>query len=237
MNRILEIETQVYKEFLNIKKSRGRPRSLQGILEKTLKLKELKQEFKLQIDKLKYRVEHHTLEQVLKIYETIKNQVKESIKILDETPVLEDKRPTVDSLVSNNTYIVPLLKTLAKNAIDRQRHLHPLKPLPRPNPLPEPKMPTETFDLKTATALVQPYDGSPGGLAAFLDAANLLNELTASTHQTVAVKFLKTRLTGKARIGLPDTAITIKLVAENVEQRCAIKVAPETIIAKLEPNM
>lgn len=95
------------------------------------------------------------------------------------------------------------------------------------------KMP-DPFDIKTATALVQTYDGSADGLDAFLDATSLLNELTTAAHQPVAVKFLKTRLTGKARLGLPEDATTIEAITQDVKNRCASKTTPENITAKLK---
>lgn len=93
------------------------------------------------------------------------------------------------------------------------------------------KMP---FDFKTATSLVQPYDGSPGGLDSFVDASNLLQELTEAANAAVAAKFLKTRLTGKARIGLPEGANTIALIVQDVKNRCQDKTTAESIQAKLK---
>lgn len=90
------------------------------------------------------------------------------------------------------------------------------------------------FDFKTATSLVQPYDGSPGGLDSFLDASILLQEITVPAHAEVAAKFLKTRLTGKARIGLSEQANTIAQIIEDVKTRCQDKTTAESIIAKLK---
>ncbi|XP_062541140.1 uncharacterized protein LOC134209173 [Armigeres subalbatus] len=81
--------------------------------------------------------------------------------------------------------------------------------------------------------LVQPYDGSAEGLDAFLDATNLLEEITANNMVPRAIKFLKTRLTGKARLGLPENLNTIDELAQNVKQRCANKITPDNVVAKL----
>lgn len=233
MNRLHEIESCVNKEYLNITKSKGRPRSLQGILEKTNSLTELEKEYKSVLTKIYKRIEPEIAQALLNNYEQIKYQVKTSIKILDETPV---GGVNINSQVKSGE--VPTLESLAKNAIDeellqRLKLLRQPRPLP-PRPLPKPKMTNDTFDIKTATAIVQPYNGSPEGLAAFIDATSLLNELTTDAHQGIAVKFLKSRLTGKARLGLPDTALTITQVAQNVKQRCASKTTPENVVAKLK---
>lgn len=64
------------------------------------------------------------------------------------------------------------------------------------------------FDIKTATALVQPYGGSADGLEAFIDAKNLLAEIIDANQIPTTVKFLKTRLTGKARLELSTNTNT-----------------------------
>lgn len=93
---------------------------------------------------------------------------------------------------------------------------------------------TMAFDFKTATALVQPFDGSANGLDSFVDSANLLKELTTTDQQSVAVKFLKTRLSGKARLGLANSANTIEAVIIDVQARCKVITSPDDIISKLK---
>lgn len=46
------------------------------------------------------------------------------------------------------------------------------------------------------------YDGTPENLDAFVDAATLLKDYVAADQVATAVRFLETRLTGKARLGL-----------------------------------
>lgn len=89
------------------------------------------------------------------------------------------------------------------------------------------------FDLRQATSLLQPYDGSATGLDAFIDSAKLLGELIQPTHMAMAVKFIRTRLSGKARSGLPDTLVTINDIIDHVKNKCRDIAIPETIIAKL----
>lgn len=93
---------------------------------------------------------------------------------------------------------------------------------------------SETFDIKTATAIVQTYDGCAENLYAFVDAANLLKELTKPEHVAMAIKFLRTRLTGKARQGLPENIITIGALIADVKTRCADTITPQSILAKLK---
>lgn len=91
-----------------------------------------------------------------------------------------------------------------------------------------------TFDIKTATALVQPYNGEPEALESFLDSTNLLGELMGADNQPMCVKFLRTRLTGKARMGLPENLASIQALVENVKTRCATKATPADLMAKLK---
>ena len=90
------------------------------------------------------------------------------------------------------------------------------------------------FDLKTATALIQTYDGASAGLEAFVDSANLLAELTPQAHIATAIKFIKTRLTGKARLALPAEPQTIGEVIDTVSRICRSGETPEMVLAKLK---
>lgn len=89
------------------------------------------------------------------------------------------------------------------------------------------------FDLRQATSLMQPYDGAAAGLDAFIDSAKLLGELIQPTHMAMAVKFIKTRLSGKARSGLPDTIVTIDALVDHVRTRCQDTATPDSIVAQL----
>ena len=89
------------------------------------------------------------------------------------------------------------------------------------------------FDIKTATALIQPYDGAPAGLEAFVDSVILLAELTPQVHIATAIKFIKTRLSGKARSALPAQPLTIQAIIDAV-QVCKSRETPDTILAKLK---
>lgn len=94
----------------------------------------------------------------------------------------------------------------------------------------------DSFDIKTATAIVQMYDGCSQNLQTFVDGASLLKELTKPAHLEMAAKFLRTRLTGKARQGLPDNAKTIDTIVSDVETRCAEIISAQNILAKLKAS-
>lgn len=91
------------------------------------------------------------------------------------------------------------------------------------------------FDIKQASTLVEVFDGNPEKTEAFVDAANLLIELTPANQHPTLFKFLKTRLAGQARQALQgqlndDPA----LLVQSVEQKCVSRQTPETIIAKMK---
>lgn len=87
------------------------------------------------------------------------------------------------------------------------------------------------FDMKQATAIVPMYDGTPDDLYAFIDAINLLAELTAVENTATAVKLVKTRLTKKARLGLPNNLADLADIANDLKTRCnsEIKASEETV--------
>lgn len=98
-----------------------------------------------------------------------------------------------------------------------------------------PKMPPpeENFDLKNAIALVQPYDGSPQQMEAFVDAVSLLSELIKPDQMLTATKFVKTRLSGRARLALPTNVATLQGIIDAVSNNCKSTESPDTVLAKL----
>lgn len=91
-----------------------------------------------------------------------------------------------------------------------------------------------TFDIKTATALIQTYDGSPSGLDAFIDSVALLGDLTPAALTATAIKFLKTRLNGKARTALPPNPQSLNEITDAIKQACKSSETPDTLLAKLK---
>lgn len=102
----------------------------------------------------------------------------------------------------------------------------------------KPKMPDQlaqaTFDIKTATAVISHYDGSAENLDAFIDATNLMKGLTPASQHASLIQFIKTRLTGKARLGLPAVLATVDDLIADVKKRCEEKISPDSITAKLK---
>ena len=90
------------------------------------------------------------------------------------------------------------------------------------------------FDIKTATSIVQTYDGAADNLDTFADAANLLKDYIGEGELETAIRFLKTRLTGKARLGLAEHLNTIDAIVDDVKARCAEQLTPDNILAKLK---
>lgn len=205
MNRLRFIEDETKREYQNLKKSINRARTLQGILLKSEKLKDLRKEYKTVLHSFQYRLSPKDWQLEVAYYEKLKSVFEDCQKILD------------------NSKILPTFKSIAKTVIICNRLKNsPVKPVTMP------------FEIKEATALVQTYDGSADGLGAFVDSVNLLAELTPDDQVPTAIKFLKTRLTGKARLGLPEAIKTIDALAQDVKRRCASKITPENITAKLK---
>ena len=89
------------------------------------------------------------------------------------------------------------------------------------------------FDYKQASSLIQPYDGNASNLDTFLDSIRLLKELTPDALIPTAISFIKIKLSGKARLCLPENIATIEQLEDIVRARCEDKTTPENIIAKL----
>ena len=96
-----------------------------------------------------------------------------------------------------------------------------------------PEAAAAVFDIRQATSLVQPYDGNAENLDSFIDSICLLNELTPEALRPMMIRFIKTRLSGKARIGLPDNIVTIEPLIEIINAKCEDHTTPENIISKL----
>lgn len=244
MNRLRTIDEYVRREHTNLLKNIKRPRSLQGILEKGEILKDFLNEYKSVLNKNRRCLSDTQWNDEVKIYQALKARYMECTKILENTQILKNtqistpSKPTLKSVANSIIFCKRLSGNFRtwENSPTVSITSNPT-PISKQNPttisiMPS-ETPNETFDIKTATALVQPYDGSAEGLDAFLDATSLLEEITANNMVPRAIKFLKTRLTGKARLGLPENLNTIDELAQNVKQRCASKITPDNVVAKL----
>ena len=92
----------------------------------------------------------------------------------------------------------------------------------------------EDFDIKTAATLVQLYDGNADSLENFLGSANLLRKLFPKDTKQILVEFLKTRLTGKAQLGLAPNITDFETLIQDVKSRCQEKINPDKVIAELK---
>lgn len=121
-----------------------------------------------------------------------------------------------------------LLVESKRNTVTMEPPAAPVAPLPQVNPA------LNSFDIKTATALVQNYDGSFTGLDTFIDSVSLLSDLTPQEHIATAIKFVKTRLSGKARSALPPNPQTLVELTNAIKQACKSLETPESILAKMK---
>lgn len=119
----------------------------------------------------------------------------------------QNLREYEDSLTSSE---LTFLAKAARNAISEIRFIleRKLEDFNNQYKMALPVAAAAVFDIKQATALIQPYDGTHSGLDTFIDSVKLLNELTADALKPMAIKFIKTRLSGKARLCLPDNICT-----------------------------
>lgn len=217
-NELVKIQELIQKEYLNLNKSKNRPRSEQNILEKREILNKLINKYKLLLKSLESNLTTSDWNNEIETYNTLKQKYTESIKILDETTVLEPKRTKIK------------FKTLSKTIILFRRLTTLITKMP-------------TVDIKLGTALVNTYDGCSEKLNAFIDAVALFNdtvdaEFAAATaaQKTAATetvfKFIKTRLTGNARQAITG-AQNLNEVLTKIKNQCASKITSDNLKAKL----
>lgn len=79
---------------------------------------------------------------------------------------------------------------------------------------------------------MQPYNGAPELAEACVDSIRLLAELTTPAQMETAVKFVRTRLSEKARLVAAELN-TLNLIADAINQHCTTRETPESVIATL----
>lgn len=151
------LKTEINREVINLKKSKKRPRTLGGIIEKEESLKDLFTKFKTNAAKLQHTEgteEWLILQENLKIVEA---QVKEGLDILVKTEITENKntgRPRIVSTgnpTDTNSLTVPLTNNTKKcssttnlkllGEISGTQEMHNDNPNPEPQPSPKPNPP------------------------------------------------------------------------------------------------
>lgn len=60
------------------------------------------------------------------------------------------------------------------------------------------------FDIKTATLLIKPYDENVDETDSFIASILLLDEITSVEQKLIMLKFVNTRITGKAKYAITD---------------------------------
>lgn len=99
-------------------------------------------------------------------------------------------------------------------------------------------------DVKLGTSLIPIYDGNTANLDGFIDAVTLFEttvnqafEKGTADQKTAAsntvLQLVRTRLTGKARQALAANQ-SLKQLLDAIRVRCASKVSPDSVIAKLK---
>lgn len=231
MNRILAIEGHIENEYSNLKKSINNAKLLETVIQKEQLIDNLFQEYKdlLKLHRKQFE-QVGTWNERYDSYEVIKTRVEICKKLLATSKISTRSSKVKFKTIAKTVVILNRFRPYIVNSSTKIKFRTVAKLIILLNRF----LKMAEFDIKTATALVHPYDGSTEGLEAFIDSASLLNELTAATHKQLAAKFLRTRLNGKARLGLPETANTIELIIDNVKQRCQEKISPDSIIAKMK---
>lgn len=95
------------------------------------------------------------------------------------------------------------------------------------------KLTTMSFDIRTATSLLHTYDGKENETEAFIESMELLDELTQAEHKGIMVKFIRTRITGKAKSVLTDDIKTVAQIKAKLKEKFTVKLSSDAILAQL----
>lgn len=112
------------------------------------------------------------------------------------------------------------IKQIIKQKLQENSQFEPKRSTVTMAPPVAPEAAPKPFDIKTATALINTYDGSPSELDAFVDSVSLLSDLTDQEHIATAIKFIKTRLIGKARSAFQPNPQTLVDITNAIKQAC-----------------
>lgn len=106
MNRLRVIDEHVKREHANLVKSAKRPRSLQGILEKSETLKDLFNEYKLVLNKNRHYLSETKWNDEVEIYQEFKVRYMECAKILENTQISTTYIKTFIQVCSQLNYLL-----------------------------------------------------------------------------------------------------------------------------------
>lgn len=93
---------------------------------------------------------------------------------------------------------------------------------------------TMAFDIRTATSLLKTFDGKEEETETFIESINLLNELTIDDHKPLMIRFIKTRISGNAKLAITDDINTVKDIVRKLRQKFSPKLSSEAIMAQLK---
>lgn len=182
----------------------------------------------LNLIKSKKELFQKNIEEFKEIFNLIKVTLsdEETNKYVDVYQNLKSKRDIAYAILDTSPKVPPnfKFKEIVRKALKQERANKIFK-----------------MDIKTILNIIQPYDGNPEGLDAFIDSIQLAKDLIKPEHAPTLLKLAKTKLTGKARLGLIAEANNLDALIADIRQRCKDTTTPENIIAqmkalKIKPN-
>ncbi|XP_055644547.1 conserved oligomeric Golgi complex subunit 3-like [Toxorhynchites rutilus septentrionalis] len=229
-----KLRKEINREFVNLIKSKGRPRSLEGILSKSNKLKEQSILFEAYTKKLEHRGNDETWSELVNDLVTIQFQVKESLKILDETPIIQTSCRS-----RKHTSTLELLKARRTSVSDEKLN----------TPILELKLKTRSaenltmqnqaayeFPMVTAIQCIPEFHGKSEELQPFFMQIDYFsNAFPENADQKPLLNVVYTKLKGEALMRLHDiqgdTWANVKL---NLKNSFQLEKSIGTIIKEIE---
>lgn len=229
------IRKEVNREFTNLQKSKGRPRSLSGILEKTQRLQELANKFEANAQKVQHRANINDWNELTDSLFVVQFQVKEAVKILNETPIIQGNNKARGSLQtlrslrtqrraseSGNTLKVP--------SLGHEKKSHSAEDL---------TMPGEDryqFPMVTAIQCIPEFHGKPEELRPFtIQVDYFAKGFPENANHEPLLNVVYTKLRGDALIRLQEIQETTwAKVKENLEKAFHLEKSIGSIIKEIE---
>lgn len=87
--------------------------------------------------------------------------------------------------------------------------------------------------IKVVTSLVPIYDGKGEKLENIIAALEACKPLINDANRQAAIQTILSRLENKARAAVTDNPASIDIIINKLKEKCTVKVAPDTILAKI----
>lgn len=180
------------------------------------------------------------LEEIVKDLEKILSNFEKSKHRGYTEKTLNEKETSVDTLLAKAESLKPVSTTLEnvnkvseafKKVTELGNQIRKLIRDQRESPTSETKM---TFDIKMATALVATYNGKEEDTESFLESITLLDELTQAADKEIMLKFIKTRITGKAKYAISANIATLDALKTKLQQKFSTRLSSDAILAQLK---